>query len=576
MYSPFLIANYTVGKSLERAPWLVPQDAFPVLVNGRVIKGVLEKRKGYTLLDSTGADLPIIGIFEARYQGLPRILVCDTKRVYSYNVTLNTLTDLSLADTFTGTDADFFRFQTYYEKTYFTNGVDVPYVWDDSTDTLAAIVTAGAVTIQKCDGLFMLKSRLHLVGPTIGGVYYPGRIYYTDVGLATITNATQYYSYERDDIPVSYAPLDMNNELIFGRNSAWRVEYTGDSSNPFRCATVDRAHGCLTPFVNAEYQSPTQGRVITTISRNHLVGFDGYQFRNLDWPIRDITAEMTMSHMRYCQAARLTERESVYYSYPGDGMEWPNRILEYGIDDNAWALHRISMHCLCATSGEIDPAYYTMSAKYIGRISQGYTYAGDRTGNLYRLDYGDSDNGSAIPFEVRSASLNPFVRQGRKAYLGWIDLYMDADPNVSFTMYLYKDDRTTDYKTVTVSGLGSGERFWQRVNIGGEVGCFHRIRISNDATGNRPRIHAMCPWFKMGGKIATMSVADDWPDQTWRLYTKEGKAIIQRKESGVWLDYQSWGDVSEIAQEWRWREDGGIAYMDREESGTWTNHQSWP
>jgi len=575
-FQPFLIADFQTGKAIAKAPWLVPQDAFPVLVNGRIVKGVLEKRKGYTLLASTGASLPIVGIFEARYKGLPRVLVCDTKRVYSFSVTANTLTDLSLADTFTGTDADFFRFQSYYDKTYMTNGVDNIYSWDDSTDTLAVVSTAGAVTITACDGLFMLKSRLHFVAPTIAGVYYPDRIYYTDVGLVTITGASQYYRYERDDVPVTCAALDMNDELILGRKSAWRVEYTGDSSTPFRCVMIDGEMACLTPFVAVEYRNPSSGKMIATLSRNHWVGFDGFQFRNIDWPIRDIAAEMTATHLRYCQGARLTEHEALYLSYPQTGSEWPERILEYGIDDNAWSTHHLSMHCLAASSGEIDPAHWGMAANYVGRISRGATYAGDRTGNLYELDDGDSDNGSAIAFEVRSAALNPFQKDRRKAYLGWIDLYMDSDPNVSFTMYLYKDDGTMDYKSIAVSGMGSGERFWQRVNVGGEVGNFHRIRISNDATGNRPRIHAICPWFKPGGRIAVTDAIDDWPDQTWRLVARGGSVYMQRKESNVWLDYQQWGDVSEISQEWRMRASGGTVYVEREESGTWTDYQQWP
>lgn len=50
---PFLIANYGTGLDEERQPWLLPRDAFTILENGRVFKGVLEPRKGLQDLGQT-------------------------------------------------------------------------------------------------------------------------------------------------------------------------------------------------------------------------------------------------------------------------------------------------------------------------------------------------------------------------------------------------------------------------------------------------------------------------------------------------------------------------------------------
>lgn len=542
-YMPFPILGFETGKAIHRAPWLVPSDAFPVLSNGRIIKQVLEKRLGYTLLDSTGAGQPIMGIFEARYNGVPRILVLDTKRVYSYDLTAGTLTDLSGANTFTGGDYDFWRFCTYYSKTYFANGITADGIrsWDEATDTLASVSTAGAVTIQTCRGMFMLKSRLHFISPTIGDVFYPGRNYYTDVGTTTITNATQYYTYERDDVPVNYKAVDMNNILIMGRKSSWRVEYTGDSTTPFRCVTVDEVFPCLTPHVAIEYRSPTTGRMIAMLSNRHFVAWDGYQYHRIDWPIRDLVDEMAVKYLHYSQGCKLAERDALYLTYPETGQQYPNRVLEYSVDDNAWSHHTITMHCLASVSGEVSPSDYSFNEGTIGRSATGYTLGGDTTGNLYRMDYGGSDNGANIALEVRSAALNPFEQERRKAYLGWVEFYCDTDSTATFTVYFYKDDDTTSYKDVAVSCDGSGDRFWQKIVVGGELGSFHRIRIANDAQDNRPRIHAIVPWFERAGRISTDDTAADWPDMTWRLHAEGGLSYIQRKESGVWVSYQTWG-----------------------------------
>lgn len=542
VYQRFPIADFRNGYVKGRAPWLQPSDAFPTLTNGRITNGVLEKRLGYALLKATGASLPIMGIYECTYNGQPNYLVIDTKRAYLYDLYNNTMTDKSEANTYTGGDDDFFKFCTYYNKSYFVNSANGIYNFDGSTGTVASVSTAGAVTIATCNSMFMLKSRLHFVSPTIGATYYPNRIYYSDVGTATITAATQYYTYERDDVPLTHHPWDMDNELVFGHKGVWRVEATGDSSTPFRCRMVNPNMACLAPVVT-EHNSPSAGRLLSILSRNHLMSFDGYRFSAADGPIRDIVSEMAASNLHYCQAVSCTSKEALYFSYPRSGQTYPDRILEYSIDENTWSEHTITMHCMAAISGEVDPTEYALDDNRVGRMYTGLTVAGDITGNLYQLDSGGDDNGSDIEFKAISAALNPFHRNGRKAYLGYIEVYADTDATASFTLNVYKDDGDTAYKSVPVSCDGGGDRFWQRVNIGGESGNFHRIEITNDDSDNRPRIHAIVPWFKPGGLIAPSSDSSaDWPNQTWRLHTESGVTYIQRRESGSWVNYQTWGE----------------------------------
>ena len=42
----FLISDFQTGLDENRQPWLIPRDAFTLLTNGRIFKGVLEPRKG--------------------------------------------------------------------------------------------------------------------------------------------------------------------------------------------------------------------------------------------------------------------------------------------------------------------------------------------------------------------------------------------------------------------------------------------------------------------------------------------------------------------------------------------------
>jgi len=47
-YSPFPIADFKTGLTLNHEPWLIPQDAFTKIENGYLRDGVLTKRLGYT------------------------------------------------------------------------------------------------------------------------------------------------------------------------------------------------------------------------------------------------------------------------------------------------------------------------------------------------------------------------------------------------------------------------------------------------------------------------------------------------------------------------------------------------
>jgi hypothetical protein len=69
-HEPLLIAKLRAAKDISKAPWLVPQDTFPMLVNAR------EQRRFERVvgphLETTRVRLPNMGISEARYKGIPR------------------------------------------------------------------------------------------------------------------------------------------------------------------------------------------------------------------------------------------------------------------------------------------------------------------------------------------------------------------------------------------------------------------------------------------------------------------------------------------------------------------------
>lgn len=127
MYRPFLISGFKTAKSIGMEAWLSPPDAFRVLENMIVNKGVLEKRLGFSLFAQMkhGAvaqtTTAITGIHTFLDKSMPCLLIMDSKgtaghytgrcNFYNPSVSPPTMTDISsnLPDTVIGTDGNEYR-----------------------------------------------------------------------------------------------------------------------------------------------------------------------------------------------------------------------------------------------------------------------------------------------------------------------------------------------------------------------------------------------------------------------------------------------------------------------------------
>jgi len=78
---------------------------------------------------------------------------------------------------------------------------------------------------------------------------------------------------------------------------------------------------------------------------------------------------------------------------------------------------------------------------------------------------------------------------------------VDTSATASFTINLYKNTSSTAYKTQTITCTGSGDKHWESIHAGGEMGDFHQIEFTNDASANTPVIHATYLEMEAAGMI---------------------------------------------------------------------------
>ncbi len=105
-YRPYPIYDLKIGKVTSRDPWLLPQDAFPILRNAHLIDGVLEKRRGYAeygriVHTSTNATPPVnsnpghpvMAVGNYNLDGTKYLIALDTKRLNQWDTATTAFVD---------------------------------------------------------------------------------------------------------------------------------------------------------------------------------------------------------------------------------------------------------------------------------------------------------------------------------------------------------------------------------------------------------------------------------------------------------------------------------------------------
>ena len=512
VYQPFVISAFKTGMYTAHEPDMTPSDGFPTLLDARVDRGFLTKRLGYTELADTSAGNPIMGIHGYMRRGHPNYLVADTKRLYTYHPYGESFTDLSTADTYNGGDKDFFWFQSWRDKCYFCNGVDLPYVYDEVAETLESLDTISDadldIQIDSCQMIFRYKSRLIFLNCTVDGKWYPNRLYYSEINLTRV-KATNWVDGDQEDVFVSGCYVNGIPTLFGHEGFIVNINYTFNADAPFAFQELDRSGGVLGPLV-----APTSKKLALAVGHEGLVTWDGYQSRKLGPQIRDFVDNIDNLQAWYMTAAVRRDRAIVYLGYPNDGSTSNDRILEYNIDENAFSIHKISPHVLVGTTSHMIPEVAFITAELgdpeddVGTHDlhvvrhpdyRAMTLMGGHTGKLYLMNYGTTDDGTAISSEVWTAAVNPFKEQGRKAYFGRCRVLVGTHASKSCTVSFYKDQLSSAWKTETLSAVqsGTGDEHWVELHPGGEVGNYHRLAF----TGDLPDIHALELGFAPAGRL---------------------------------------------------------------------------
>ena len=455
-------------------------------------------------------NLPIMGI-HTYYQdvGTSQFLVFNTKRVNKY--VSGKLEDLTGTDIFTGSDSDFFWFENWKDRLFITNNVDRVKIYDGTDLTDLNIDTDGDTNNDVNSCLLILAYKGHLVllrtKEADPSIHCPHRARWS------VSNSYSNWKESQGGGFVDCPSIDwimgadfIGDDLITGmERSIWALKYIGDPNLPFKWENIKGTEGCYATFSICAFSDE-----LIMLAATRMIATDGIDINGVDDKIPDFALNFNQEGFKYCYGTVLEETRSLWLTYPSPGASHPDKILIMNYEEATFSDFAMSLHCLGYYQEaedlilddidiDIDTLEYSFDDK---ELQAGYplTLGGSYDGYLYKLNDRGNDKGQAIEFEVESGKWNPYLKNGNKARLGFIDFFVDRDPNISFDVDFYLDESISPYQTKTILCDGQGEKVWKRV-YSGAIGTSHKIRIHHNEVDMTLKIHCITPYFKAEGSL---------------------------------------------------------------------------
>ncbi len=434
-------------------------------------------------------------------------------------------------EAFTGDNTNFFWAENWdhdgaSETTYIANNKDPIQIYNGthlrqlSVDIGTDAARTGVNNLNSCLLIIVLKERV-----VIFSTNEDGTDFFQRARWSTIKDPQSWPTNNFKDAPTSdiIKSVDFIGEelYVWCERSVWRFIWTGDSANPFEWERVSDTEG-----------SVAQMSLATQDDRQFAIGAARIQLSNgrnvvaADSIIPDFVLDWNQDSLPYSNSLLLDEEKHILMSYasdgaasgdadqPNDGNVYPDRAVVINYEENNFATYGLPIHTMGFSNVESDLTWDDITEAWqdidyawnAGQAKSGFpvTLMGNHLGKIFQLNSAGSDDTAVIRFDADSGRWNPYTKKGHKAKLGYMLFLVDVDSNVTFDVLNYINTDTTEFQTKTITCTavnGSDDKAWHRVDVFATAD-FHRIKITNNASNNRPRIHAIILFFQdAGGRL---------------------------------------------------------------------------
>lgn len=479
-----------------------------------------------------------------RTDGSENILVFTKTRMAYYEDTIGGLVPVSNFSLFTGDSANFFLGDAFQNSVYFTNGVDNIGRWQIETNTLSFIQpkygSGSTDVVITCKQIHSFKDRLILLAPTQTG---------TDAGikgqrlLASKLNDVLSANAWRVDIPGNGFYIDASTgETLYSSapykdviivsfiNSLWRIRPVSNPSLPFIWERIDTLRGVESRKSLANTRNTVMG-----VGQEGIFMCDGVNVVRVDEKIPNFsfdTVEQEVFFTVYCERDDILRQ--VWWTYPSKSDDSvitetvKDSSLIYGEDEANYANYLIHLNVLnrfqlkasdarwidyngneSSPNDKPDWSWEEFPDDQIwgsGELQKGTPIfiGGTYDGKVVVVNDQNEDDGAAIEVELVSREFNPFLADGKKCRLGYIDILLQFDDQLTFYVDFYSNFSLNPYATRQVNCIPKSNdpevitRLVKRV-YAGAIANSHRFKIYTKGSPGSLKIEGITPYFSLSG-----------------------------------------------------------------------------
>ena len=533
---PYLIAPFdSEGSGLVEyyKPFAIGNDAFPIIEDAYIFRGVVQKREGFSLL-GTVPTTPVQGLrtYLVPSTGNEVLIAFSTTKAYRFDNATSTFIDISFFQTsgaaisWTGGNDDYFWSTNFQNSMWATNNVD-PLRFFNGSFTQGwnnqKPIVSGATRLDTCLMCIPYKGRLVLLNTTEGGNNFRQRARWSQLGTAYVPAAgadpavvtPSGYATDvdawRSDISgrggfndadtserIVSAGIVRDTLIVFFQRSTWRLRYTGNEILPFIWERINTQYGSEATFSTISFDD-----ALLTFSRFGFISADTNSVRRIDEKIPDLSFEIEagtgLAALQRIHGIRDFFRQTAYWAYPKENASvYPDKVLSYNYLDKSFAKFTQSFRCFGYYRTFNDVIWSSLSV--VGDDEwENYSYPWVAPGNqdnspqvvaadsatnsgkvyvVYDQPQETQDNNVNFNFSIYTKRFNPYFKEGRRCKLQYVDLYVGQNHAGEITVNHYiNDDQTNICITRTVNTATVNQSGYIRIFLGATA-RFHQLQIT--------------------------------------------------------------------------------------------------
>lgn len=254
--------------------------------------------------------------------------------------------------------------------------------------------------------------------------------------------------------------------IVHMSDSVWALRPVPNPSLPFRWEKINSFRSC-----DGRMASTGFDKFSVAIGSRGITASNLQDSQRIDDRIHDfVEEEINQAQFQKVFGERSYANERTWFLYPKDDSTDANAALIIDDDSRSFAKYLIDMNVLGHGSFSQDLAAQDFTAaNNLDIAAQDLTdetasswfwsdgnellFGGNTTGRIFVMETLGDDDGTAIPFYLKSAAWNPLREEGSEVQFGYIDIYFNSDQKTVIKIEFFKDDDEVPYKSAEMNLL---------------------------------------------------------------------------------------------------------------------------